>query len=162
MLAPNYICQCILELLLNVVHTARSTIMSLSSPQLIVAQKDVFDASAAVQTYVAAILRQPDIKLDQLPDLPNYQKTARQHAQNWQDQVLPAIITTNADIVDYANSFDSFFGTLVNLAEKGQKSGKGICSRTGSTEKQSKSQRSAGQIHRDSTSSFQSESLRRP
>lgn len=92
--------------------------MSLSSPQLIVAQKDVFDASAAVQTYVAAILRQPDIKLDQLPDLPNYQKTARQHAQNWQDQVLPAIITTNADIVDYANSFDSFFGTLVNLAEK--------------------------------------------
>ena len=92
--------------------------MSLSSPQLIVAQKDVFDASAAVQTYIAAILGQPDIKLDQLPDLPNFQKTARQHAQNWLDQVLPAIITTNVDIVDYANNFDSFFETLVNLAEK--------------------------------------------
>ena len=92
--------------------------MALSRPQLTVSQKDVFDASAAVQTYVAAILRQPDIKLEQLPDLPNFQKTARQHAQNWLDQVLPAIITTNADIIDYANGFASFYRTLVKLAEK--------------------------------------------
>lgn len=92
--------------------------MPLSTPQLIVSEKDVFDASAAVQTYVAAILNQPDIKLDQLPDLPNFQKTARQHAQNWLDQVLPAIITSNADIIDYANGFASFYGTLVELAEK--------------------------------------------
>jgi len=49
--------------------------MSLSAPQLIVAQKNVLADSAAVQTYVAAILRQPEIKLDQLPDLPNFQKT---------------------------------------------------------------------------------------
>ena len=92
--------------------------MPLSTPQLIVSQKDVFDASAAVQTYVAAILRQPDIKLDQLPDLPNYQKTARRNAQNWLDQVLPAIIATNADIIDYANEFASFIGSLMKLAEK--------------------------------------------
>lgn len=92
--------------------------MPLSTPQLIVSQKDVFDASAAVQTYVAAILRQPDIKLDQLPDLPNFQKTARRHAQNWLDQVLPAIITTNTDIIDYANGFASFIENLVKLAGK--------------------------------------------
>lgn len=92
--------------------------MALSKSKLIVSQKDVFDASAAVQTYIAAILRQPDIKLDQLPDLPNFQKTARQHAQNWLDQVLPAIIKTNADIIDYANHFASVYETLVKLAEK--------------------------------------------
>ena len=92
--------------------------MPLSTPQLIVSQKEVFDASAAVQAYVAAILRQPDIKLDQLPDLPNFQKKGRRHAQNWLDQVLPAIITTNTNIIDYANGFASFIETLMKLAEK--------------------------------------------
>ena len=92
--------------------------MSLSKPKLKVAQKDVFDASAAVQTYVAAILRQPDIKLNELPDLPNFQKAARKHAQDWLDQVLPAIINTNADIIDFANGFSAFYETLVKLAEQ--------------------------------------------
>ena len=118
--------------------------MSLSKPKLKVAQKDVFDASAAVQTYVAAILRQPDIKLNELPDLPNFQKAARKHAQDWLDQVLPAIINTNADIIDFANGFSAFYGTLIKLAEQidaGDKSsGKEICRRTCSSKKQCKSQ----------------------
>lgn len=103
---------------LRVTQKVRATVMSLSKPRLIVGQKDVFAASAAVQTYLAAILAQPDIELDQLPDLPDFQKTARQHAQNWLDQVLPAIITTNADIIDYANVFAAFYKTLMKLAEK--------------------------------------------
>lgn len=92
--------------------------MSFSNAKLIVAHKDVFDSSAAIQTYVAAILRQGDIELDQLPDLPIYQKAARQHAELWSNQVLKAIISTNADIIDYANSFASFYDSLKKLAEQ--------------------------------------------
>ena len=82
------------------------------------AHKDVSTASIAIQTYVAAILRQPDIKLDALPELPEHQKTAREHAQSWLDEVLPNIVKTNADIIDYANSFLSFYETLIELAKR--------------------------------------------
>lgn len=99
-------------------RSVRSPIMSLSNSKLVVTHKDVFDASTAIQTYVAAILKQTDIVLDELPDLPTYQKVARQHAELWLNQVLPAIINTNADIIDYANGFLAFYDTLVKLAEQ--------------------------------------------
>ena len=82
------------------------------------AHKDVSVASIAIQTYVAAILRQPDLKLDALPQLPEHQKTAREHAQSWLDKVLPNIVKTNADIIDYANSFLSFYDKLIELAKQ--------------------------------------------
>lgn len=92
--------------------------MSFSNSKISGAAKELFDASAAVQTFVAAILRQPDIKLEELPDLPKYQAAARKHAENWTSQVLPAIIQTNADIIDFAHHFTSFFDTLHKLAEQ--------------------------------------------
>ena len=64
--------------------------MSLSSLNLTASQKNVFAASAAIQTYAAAILNQEDIKLNALSDLPKHQQVARQHARKWNEQVLPA------------------------------------------------------------------------
>jgi predicted phage tail protein len=92
--------------------------MALSNPKISSSAKELLNASAAIQTYVAAILRQADIKLDALPDLPKYQATARQHAENWSNQLSPAIIKTNTDIIDYSNHFRAFYDTLKKLAEK--------------------------------------------
>lgn len=92
--------------------------MSFSNSKISGAAKELFDASAAVQTYVAAILRQADIQLKELSDLPNYQATARNHAENWTSQVLQAIIKTNSDIIDFSYHFTSFYDTLHQLAEQ--------------------------------------------
>lgn len=92
-------------------------IMSLSSLNLTASQRNVFAASAAIQTYVAAILNQEDIKLDALPDLPKHQQAARQHATKWNEQVLPALIKTNADVIDFANGFAAFYDTLMKLVD---------------------------------------------
>ena len=92
--------------------------MTFYNTKLSSAHKDVSVASVAIQTYVAAILRQADIKLDALPKLPDDQEKARRHAQSWSDEVLPNIVKTNADIIDYANTFLSFYDTLIELAKQ--------------------------------------------
>ena len=91
--------------------------MSLSSLNLTASQKNVFAASAAIQTYAAAILNQEDIKLNALPDLPKHQQVARQHARKWNEEVLPALVKTNADVIDFANGFAAFYHTLMKLVD---------------------------------------------
>jgi DNA repair exonuclease SbcCD ATPase subunit len=88
-----------------------------SNPQLKDDLSKTASASAVIQTYVGMILQQADIKLDALPDLPAHQKTARDHANSWNNTVLPEMIKTNADIIDYANEFASFYETLVKYAK---------------------------------------------
>ena len=92
--------------------------MSLFPKKLLESQKNVFSASAAVQTYSAAILRQEDVKLDCLPQLPNHQKASRQLANKWNEQVLPTLIKTNAEVIDFANGFAAFYETLIKLAQE--------------------------------------------
>ena len=65
---------------------------------------------------MSIILQQPDLKLKALPDLPAHQKTARNHASNWNDAILPQISKTDADIIDYANRLESFYFDLVKYA----------------------------------------------
>ena len=89
----------------------------LSNPKLKDAQHSTSAASAAVQTYVASILKQDSIKLDEMPNLPCHQEVARKHALKWNLAVLPGMIQTNADIIDYANQFKAYYGTLVKLAD---------------------------------------------
>ena len=89
----------------------------LSNPKLKDAQKATFGASAAVQTYVASILKQDTIKLEEMPDLPKHQEVARKNALKWNETVLPGMIQTNADIIDYANQFNAYYCTLVKLAD---------------------------------------------
>lgn len=88
----------------------------LSQPTLKDDQVKLTSASTVIQTYMQIILQQPDLKLDALPDLPSHQKTARDHANNWNSTILPLMSQTNADIIDYANKFDSFYEDLVKYA----------------------------------------------
>ena len=95
----------------------KNTTGNLSNPELKDGEKNLFGASAAVQTYVVAILQQADMKLDEMPDLPEHQKVARQHAESWNQTVLPGIIQTNANIIDFANQFKAYYTTLVKIAD---------------------------------------------
>lgn len=90
----------------------------LSDTALIKSQQSTFENSAAIQNYVATILKQPPIELDEMPTLPEHQKTARAHASKWNDDVRPGMIATCTDIIDYANTFESFYENARELADK--------------------------------------------
>ena len=79
-----------------------------SNPNLKDNATDTTSASTVVQTYVSMILQQADIKLDALPDLPGHQKTARDRGEYWNKSILRAMSAAIADIIDYANQFQSF------------------------------------------------------
>ncbi len=81
-------------------------------------QQSSFDASAAIQTYVGAILKQADMKLDEMPGLPQHQATARNNAKEWTLNIQPGMITTNADIIDFANQFNSYYENLIAIADQ--------------------------------------------
>ena len=90
---------------------------ALSNPTLKEKQVDLTKASTVIQAYVQIILQQPDLKLKALPNLPSHQQTARGHADNWNVTILPFMSKTDADIIDYANKFDAFYGDLVKYAK---------------------------------------------
>lgn len=90
---------------------------ALSNPAIKDKQVAQTKASTVVQTYVSFILQQPDLKLSALPNLPAHQTTARDHANNWNNTILPLMSKTDADIIDYANKFDSFYDDLVKYAK---------------------------------------------
>lgn len=90
---------------------------ALSNPVVKDKQVELTKASTVIQTYVSIILQQPDLKLNALPNLPAHQKTARDHANNWNDTIVPLMSKTDADIIDYANKFDSFYFDLVKYAK---------------------------------------------
>lgn len=90
----------------------------LSNSKVIESQQASFKASAAVQTYVAAILKQADMKLDEMPLLTDHQKKARSHATQWNSQIRPGMILTNSDIIDFSNAFNTYYNDLIDLADK--------------------------------------------
>ena len=79
-------------------------------------QGGMISASVAMQGYAHVVLQQPDFNLAVLKNLSDHQKTAQDHAKNWQDNLHPSMISTNADIIDYANQFQSFYDTLRKFA----------------------------------------------
>ena len=87
-----------------------------SNPQLKDHLENVTSASAVVQLYTQMILQQADIRLSALPSLPAHQTLARDHANSWNETILPGMVKTTADIIDYANAFQSFHEVLVNYA----------------------------------------------
>ena len=89
---------------------------SLSNSAIKDKQVKLTSSYTVIQTYVQIILEQPDITLDALPDLPKHQANARQHASNWNNNILPLLSKTNADIIDYSNQFTSFYEQLVKFA----------------------------------------------
>lgn len=76
-------------------------------------------AAVIIQNYVGTILTQADLSLpDILPELPEHQAKARDHATSWRDAIQPQMISTNTDIVSFSNNFDSYYDPLVKLAVK--------------------------------------------
>lgn len=76
-------------------------------------------AAVIIQNYVGTILTQADLSLpDILPDLPEHQAKARDHATSWRDVIQPQMISTNTDIVSFSNNFNSYYDPLINLAVK--------------------------------------------
>ena len=67
--------------------------VALSNPAVKDKQVELTKASIVIQTYVAFILEQPDLQLKALPSLPAHQKTARDHANNWNNTILPKMST---------------------------------------------------------------------
>ena len=88
-----------------------------SNPQLQDDLGKVTTASGVVQIYTQMVLKQADIKLDALPDLPKHQQLARKNAKSWNETILPGMAKTTADIIDYANMFQSFYEVLVKYAK---------------------------------------------
>ena len=84
------------------------TLTAFLNPNLKDNATNTTSASTVVQTYVSMILQQADIKLDALPDLLGHQKIARDHGEYWNKTILRAMSTAIADIIDYANQFQSF------------------------------------------------------
>ena len=92
---------------------------NVSNPKLTDAQRNLVGASLLVQNYVEAITEQKDITtLTEMPSLPKHQQTAREHGAKWKETVLPGIIMTIADTIDFANRFSSYYDSLVMLADQ--------------------------------------------
>ena len=89
--------------------------VNLFNPDIKDTQVKLTSSYTVIQTYIQIILEQPDITLDALPDLPKHQANARQHANNWNENILPLLSKTNADIIDYCNQFASFYEQLVKF-----------------------------------------------
>ena len=88
-----------------------------SDPTLKNNLENVTSASVVIQLYTQMILQQSDISLSALPNLPRHQKLARKNATSWNETILPSMAKTTADIIDYANTFQSFYGVLVSYAK---------------------------------------------
>lgn len=90
----------------------------LSNSTIIKAHQASLKASAAIQTYVETILKQPDLLLKEMPTLPEHQKIARNHASKWILQITPNMVVTNAGIIDFSNAFNAYYNDLIALADK--------------------------------------------
>lgn len=69
-----------------------------------------------IQTYVQILLQQPDFDLSILDNLSKHLQKARKDANAWNLNILPGLIKITADIIDYANTFQSFQDVLVKFA----------------------------------------------
>jgi non-hemolytic enterotoxin B/C len=89
----------------------------LSSSSLKTGLEASASASMVIQAYANGILKQSDVNLSLIPELPGHQAIARKHANNWLNNVNPSMLKTNNDIVDFANQFDAYYAPLVTLAK---------------------------------------------
>ena len=70
---------------------------------------DTMNAATRITMNANSILQQRDIKLDELKNLPEHQKSARAHCNDWLTNTWPSIISITADIIDYICQYLSKF-----------------------------------------------------
>ena len=71
-----------------------------------------------VKAYANAVIVQPDVEFDVLPDFPQQQAAMRQNAQTFKSQILPAVIGVSTDTVDFYNTYSSYYELLYPIARK--------------------------------------------
>lgn len=74
--------------------------------------------STLLQSYANTVLAQADVHLDVLPDMPAVQQSARKQARNFLDDITPQIIGVTGDVIDFGNTFTSYYGSLYPLARE--------------------------------------------
>lgn len=77
----------------------------LSSPQLVNQLNAVVDAKTVVSYYCKSVIKQEDIKLAALENLPAHQNIARKHAQRWLESVEPGIQQCFTDTMNFSRAF---------------------------------------------------------
>ncbi len=100
---------------------------NIGGAQVKVAMSATLNASVLLQLYTQTILGTPDIKLPAQVDkdsnskvvenLPKHQATARANANDFLKNVNPLLFAESADIVGFANLWNSEFGSLLALAK---------------------------------------------
>lgn len=73
-------------------------------------------AAIASQTYANAVLVQPDVRFDVLPNFADQQLAMRTHAQDFKHDILPQVIHVSADIVDFYNTYAAYYEILYPIA----------------------------------------------
>lgn len=75
-------------------------------------------AALTVQVYATAVVQQGDLNLDKVPELKTHQQLARQHAQNWLNNISGQMVSVNRDVADFSNTFNGYYKQLIELAEQ--------------------------------------------
>ena len=76
------------------------------------------NAATRITMYANVMLKQPDITLQELPNLPQHQQIARTHAETWLSTIWPEIIAVTKDIISYAQIFSTAYKELDGLVDR--------------------------------------------
>ena len=74
--------------------------------------------SVVVQMYLTAILQQPDIVQNIVPDLPKIQAEARTVAKTWNADVLPKTTQTVTDIISFSHQWNAYKDQMMIYAQQ--------------------------------------------
>lgn len=81
--------------------------------------KNQKDTIAEVTKNVRVIISQEEVAtIEEIPDLHEHQKAAKDHSNTWENDIWPLIIKTTAEILDYANTFTNAHDQLNGLIPK--------------------------------------------
>lgn len=82
-------------------------------------QKNAIAGAVLVTQNARLIIEQQAIAtIKEIPSLPDHQQAAKVQSKEWLDNIWPLIIQTTADIIDYANTFQSAYEQLLTLVPK--------------------------------------------
>ena len=79
------------------------------------------NAATQITMYAQTVVRQQDVTISEVPNLPQHQEKARNHAQTWLKEIWPSILDVSHDIIGYAQIFDSAYIELNNLVSRLEK-----------------------------------------
>lgn len=104
--------------LLGMASNSESDFLNASLLVLTKASGDLYTTVLQVQVYVQTMLQQPDIMIPITGlDLATYQTTARKNAVSWVGDYFPVLLTIQANISAFCNTFTAFLPNLLLCAK---------------------------------------------